>query len=485
MEFNTHQQNRRLLERQIDLLSQSIGPTLLGGSFTLFFLVFLLKDFFASSGLYTWAFIGGTIMLARYTFHIHYRKKHHEINKKNLWLRVQFIGSLMSGATWGFAAIYFIPEQPIYMAVMIILYGGLAAVNTATYASVRGLSACFIVPMLTPLSLHMMMLMDTPHMVIGITTFIFMLIMLITSEHLYQAVVQSLRAGIINEDMSIDAIKSRTETEQLNSMLHAEIEGREKIKVQIEKSEYELNRILENMQDTYYRTDVKGQIIRVSSSVKTLLGYEPEELIGEMLTNFYRQPEDREKFLGALKQSNGKIKNYTAPFRKKDKSIVWVSTNAQYLHNEDGEIIGVEGTTRDISALKIAERALFEEKEKAEVTLRSIGDGVITTDINGRVDYMNPVAEELTGWTRGKAHGKYLSEIASLSREGSSELLQNIFSEACSLSDESQYLDSDMIMRNHLTKEDHSVEITISDLKDSKGECRGSVMVFHDVSKLR
>jgi PAS domain S-box-containing protein len=65
----------------------------------------------------------------------------------------------------------------------------------------------------------------------------------------------------------------------------------------------------------------------------------------------------------------------------------------------------------DITARKCAEEALFQEKERAEVTLKSIGDGVITTDAEGVVQYLNPVAATLTGWTADEARGQPLATV--------------------------------------------------------------------------
>ena len=62
-------------------------------------------------------------------------------------------------------------------------------------------------------------------------------------------------------------------------------------------------------------------------------------------------------------------------------------------------------------ALSRALESLFQEKERAQITLRSIGDGVITTDTGGRVVMINKVAEGLTGWTQEEAKGRPLAEV--------------------------------------------------------------------------
>ena len=68
-------------------------------------------------------------------------------------------------------------------------------------------------------------------------------------------------------------------------------------------------------------------------------------------------------------------------------------------YDDDGLIVGTIGIAVDVTERKQVEEALHREKERALVTLASIGDGVIRTDAEGRIDYMNPVAEKLTGWS--------------------------------------------------------------------------------------
>ena len=87
-------------------------------------------------------------------------------------------------------------------------------------------------------------------------------------------------------------------------------------------------------------------------------------------------------------------------FHIRDRAIRWV----------DGRIVRLEIAT-DISERKLAEAKLAEETERLAVTLRSIGDGVITTDTHGRVVLTNKVAETLTGWGNQEAAGRPLAEV--------------------------------------------------------------------------
>ena len=86
-------------------------------------------------------------------------------------------------------------------------------------------------------------------------------------------------------------------------------------------------------------------------------------------------------------------------------------TRVEPLRGEQGEITGCIGIAVDITERKHAEEALYREKERAQVTLASIGDGVVRADAERRIDYLNPVAERLTGWTAEEAIGRTVPEV--------------------------------------------------------------------------
>ncbi len=85
--------------------------------------------------------------------------------------------------------------------------------------------------------------------------------------------------------------------------------------------------------------------------------------------------------------------------------MIVVLENSRAIYDDEDRIVAHEGTITDITERKRAETRVFEEKERAQVTLQSIGDGVITTDADGNVDYINPVAQDLTGWDMRSARG--------------------------------------------------------------------------------
>ena len=125
-------------------------------------------------------------------------------------------------------------------------------------------------------------------------------------------------------------------------------------------SERELRTILDNMQDTYYRTDQDGRIVRASASATQLLGYAPDEVLGMRLADFYLDADGRERFQAALHAASGTLRNYEAALRHRDGSLIWVSTNAQYVRAVDGRVIGIEGTARDVTERKRVDDRLLD-----------------------------------------------------------------------------------------------------------------------------
>lgn len=131
-------------------------------------------------------------------------------------------------------------------------------------------------------------------------------------------------------------------------------------------SKQEFQNILENLLDTYYQTDVNGRLTMVSASGEELLGYKPEDAIGLQMSSLYADPYDRQFFLDTLKKQ-GEVRGYEAAMQHKNGKIRWVSTNARFLYDDDGNVKGVEGITRDITQRREYELALSQAKNELEI----------------------------------------------------------------------------------------------------------------------
>ena len=92
--------------------------------------------------------------------------------------------------------------------------------------------------------------------------------------------------------------------------------------------------------------------------------------------------------------------------KHRDGVWLWVVSRAKARVDEQGRARRIVGVDLDVTERKLFEEALFKEKESAQITLQSIGDGVITTDSKCRIEYLNPIAEQLTGWRLEHAQGR-------------------------------------------------------------------------------
>ena len=139
--------------------------------------------------------------------------------------------------------------------------------------------------------------------------------------------------------------------------------------------------------------------------------------------------------------------------------------------------------TYPLRALKRALNTLANEKERAEVTLHCIGDAVITTDAEECIEYLNPVAEQLTGWTNAAAHGLPASQVFNIINETTGAPLDNPVEKAIN---ENRIVP----LANHaaLIKRNGKIipiEDSAAPIRDKRNQIIGAVLVFHDVSHAR
>jgi diguanylate cyclase (GGDEF)-like protein/PAS domain S-box-containing protein len=130
-----------------------------------------------------------------------------------------------------------------------------------------------------------------------------------------------------------------------------------------------------------------------------------------------------------------------------------------------------------------AEASLQQEKERAQVTLHSIGDGVIRTDQRGNVEYLNPVAERLTGWSNLSAHGVPLLSVLRLRDEAgtasATDPLSSVLREG-----ETVTRTSDLALQT-ARDADYAIELTAAPIHGDDGAIVGAVLVFRDVTEMR
>jgi diguanylate cyclase (GGDEF)-like protein/PAS domain S-box-containing protein len=132
---------------------------------------------------------------------------------------------------------------------------------------------------------------------------------------------------------------------------------------------------------------------------------------------------------------------------------------------------------------KIMEEALFVEKERAQVTLNSIGDAVICTDISGKITFLNMVAEKMTGWSRQEAAGRPMAEAFRILDATSRKTVPDPMEMAVG-HDRTVHLPTNCILIRRDGFE-IPIEDSVAPIHDREGQATGAVIVFRDVSAAR
>jgi diguanylate cyclase (GGDEF)-like protein/PAS domain S-box-containing protein len=249
-------------------------------------------------------------------------------------------------------------------------------------------------------------------------------------------------------------------------------------------SEARFRSLFENVVEGVFRSTADGRLESANPALVAMLGYESvEELLAMPSTlPLHVDPAVRDAAVAALHRE-GRTRNVELQLRRRDGSVLTVVSNARVLRNEAGDILGYEGTIADITERKRTEIQLYEEKEKAQVTLQSIGDAVITADAEGRIEYLNPVAEVLTGWTSAEVVGRPVAEVFRMLGESTRQPIDSPILRCLREGRTVETIEPSLLINRR--GQEISIQDSAAPILDRGGKLIGVVMVFHDVSQER
>lgn len=237
-------------------------------------------------------------------------------------------------------------------------------------------------------------------------------------------------------------------------------------------------------------SDAKGGCVYTNKAYQRISGLSFEQTLGTRWSMAIH-PEDRQRVLAdwhTAAQSDVPLKTEFR-FQQKDGSVVWTRVNSAAMYDgmmPHGHVQTVEDITVRKSiefGLKAAEEALFEEKERAQVTLNSIGDAVLTTDLLGNVTYLNLEGEALTGWSREEALGRPLTEVFRIIDGTTRQPADNPVLQALE-EDRTVGLAANCVLIRRDGFES-AIEDSAAPIHNRGGQVAGAVIVFHDVSQSR
>src|SRR6185437_15415073 len=235
--------------------------------------------------------------------------------------------------------------------------------------------------------------------------------------------------------------------------------------------------------DGLWDFDVERNEVYFSPRWKTMLGYAEDDRLDSPDWRNLVHPDDMSRVQAAIRDHvAGKTPVFESVHRMRHRSGEWrwVLSRARARVDAQGRLARLVGVELDITERKLYEEALFREKESAQITLQSIGDGVVTTDAESVIDYINPVAEELTGWRLEDAMGRPVEEVFRAFHEETCEPLENPLSVSIRRIRPIKSVRPMLLIRRD--GNELYVESTAAPIRDGAGHVGGGVLVFHDVS---
>jgi PAS domain S-box-containing protein len=235
--------------------------------------------------------------------------------------------------------------------------------------------------------------------------------------------------------------------------------------------------IVNSSSDAIISKDLNGTITSWNTGANRLFGYTAAETIGRPISLLYppARLEEAADILRRVRRGET-IAQYETVRRHKDGTLLDITLTVSPIVDSTGKIIGASKIARDVTAER-------REQERLRVTLSSIGDAVMSTDERGRVVFMNPTAEQLTGWQQAEALGQPLENVFHIVAEHDRQPVPSPVTIALrdnrvvGLANHTV-----LIAKNHT---EYPVDDSAAPIRDSRGNLIGSVLVFRDVSARR
>jgi PAS domain S-box-containing protein len=242
--------------------------------------------------------------------------------------------------------------------------------------------------------------------------------------------------------------------------------------------------IVENSDDAILTKDLNGIITSWNQGARRLFGYSAAEVIGKPVLILIPPDHINEEtqILERIRRGE-RMDHYETVRRRKDGSLLDVSLTVSPLKDADGTIVGASKIARDISERRRDRERLQQSEERFRVTLRSIGDAVISTDKEGRVTFVNSVAEKLTGWSEQEALGVPLESLFEIVNEITRQPVENPVA---------RVLREGIVvgLANHtiLISKDGTewpIDDSAAPIRKPNGDLVGVVLVFRDATRQR
>lgn len=290
--------------------------------------------------------------------------------------------------------------------------------------------------------------------------------------------------------VAVSLLEGDSDVEDMLVLQLTSIELQKKAEEALAYSESRWHSALESARQGVWDYDMRKDRMFYSHMWRELRGIPDDEDIGEnhdlqWLDRIH--PEDRERLrVDSKKQGLGLPGYDTLEYREltRDGRYIWLLSRGKPIEwDEDGKVLRSVGIDTDITHLKTIEHELAAEKERLRVTLEAMADGMISTDEQSRIVFMNPAAEALTGYVAADVKGRFACDIFQLRSETTGTSLP-CPAELCIEHATPIRSDDDSVLVSR-TGQQRDIRCTASPVVMQGGKVSGVVLVFQDVTQSR
>ncbi len=469
----------------------------------------------------SWALAVVLVALLRVLLVQRYRRSINSNTDLSQWAVLFSIGAACAGGLWGAIGLV----SPHYLDLTYQLFvafavGGLAMGALAMSGVFMPAYLAFMLPSLLPLSYGFFAQDNSTHVAMSLLTLVYAAALYLMGRNANKSIVQSIRLTKERTTL-IDTLRNAYENARTsNQKLADEIGERRRVEAELRnkaalyRGMFERNKAVKLLIDP-----TSGVIVDANPAASDYYGYPLSTLKGEKIQNINILPSDRvlermawattgrrERFEFEHRLASGEIRDvevYSGPIQFHGRQLLFsiihditdrkrAERSLQKMHDQlerrvqerTAELAASNARLhQEIEDRKQAEHALLEEKERAQVTLHSIGDAVITTDAKGIVEYINPVAEAMTDWPLTEACGRSLDTIFRIIDEQSGEDIQNLAARCLREGRTIGLTENATLISRSWQK--HAIRASAAPIRDWEGVAFGVVVAFSDISETR
>jgi diguanylate cyclase (GGDEF)-like protein/PAS domain S-box-containing protein len=409
---------------------------------------------------------------------LRYRNASEQEKQSSRWMVLFFSGTLVAGIVWGSIGLIFSFSWPVeHQTFTLLSLAGIVSGAISSYAAMMSVYIAFMVPCILIPAQSMLSYSSSLQANLGLILMLFAGVLIVIARNYNKSVIRSLQLRLENQTL-LASMRSA------NRKLQDEITVRETM----QKSLISEQQLFTNGPVTVFRVVAdRGWPLDYISGTVSQFGYNAEELVSEhrsygdlIYPDDLRRVEKAWSYTGATGTRSMGI-DYR--IRCNDGRVRWVYDYSVPIRNDRGEITHYSGYILDISERKSSEYELQQEKERAELTLHSIAEAVITTDVNGQIEYLSPRAEELTGWDREMARGLPVARVFSLFDDDSQTFIQEAVSQ-CLQTDETMTPNRDTLLSRN-DGQQYTIRYSASPIMSNADTPLGVILVFHDLTDTR